>query len=178
MKVTPITIAVFSFLSLASCCHIEDDEQVRDDRPRITVTGGGGGFVKEKLFKELDTSVWLLHAYEIKKKTEKLKRFKANSSDEYKFLPRLNAVIKNELRIGKISWQDAKVPGGLKDMNGKPFGKRYSFQIKIEQPHEPWINGEFRIIYGKWDRLHLEQRRINNRTEESEYRRLIFYKKE
>lgn len=72
MKVTPITIAVFSFLSLASCCHIEDDEQVRDDRPRITVTGGGGGFVKEKLFKELDTSVWLLHAYESKKKTEKV----------------------------------------------------------------------------------------------------------
>ena len=186
-------ILMIGLLMLIVSCSSNANKKINSKRfcnptqPKYTYRTYMGGYTREAYIKELDTSKWILKSYWIipsnksvinLDSSDSLLHFKLTNyeADSYIFKTSSNNIFKNGLKIGTIT-KDKTDFGNHKNRQGELLGIRYHTIFNFSQSEDSILNGLFNITYSRFERLHLSQVRINNKTKKKELVRLIFYKK-
>lgn len=188
-----IRVLLIGLLLLIVSCSNNENKRDNSKRfcnstqPVYTYQPYMSGYTKEAFIKELDTSKWILKSYWIipsnksvinLDSSDSLLNFKLTNSDSntYIFKTSSNIIFKNGGKIGSIK-KDKTDFQTHKNRQGELLGIRYHTIFYFSQSHDSILNGLFNISYSRFERLHLSQIRINNKTDKKEVVRLIFYKK-
>ena len=179
-------------LLIVSCSNNENNKNnnkrfCNTSQPQYTYRPHRSGFTREAFIKELDTSKWILKSYWIMPSnksvinldsSDSLLHFKLTNSgsNTYIFKTSSDLIFKNGTKIGSIK-KDKTDFRTHKNRQGELLGIRYHTIFYFSQSEDSILKGLFNITYSRFERLHLSQLRINNKTKKKELVRLIFYKK-
>lgn len=166
---------LFVLLVVFSCNQVVNKKEEPQSEPEYTYSIGSGNIQKEE-FKELDTSVWILKSYQLTP-TDTLPFHSVTENDDFVFNISKNRILKDQKQVGEIRTAKQKVDESVVGPDGEKIDDFYSSVFTFDQPEDKVVNGSFSIAYFKLNRLHLQHKRINNKTGKEEKIRLIFYKK-